>query len=54
METAVGIVETLNKSITDGMGNSLVAVTLLEVKTGAGKGVFHVVHNAGLREMYLR
>lgn len=47
METAMGIIKTLDESVTNGMSNSLIAMTFLEVKAGAGKGVFHMMHDAG-------
>ena len=42
----MGVIEALDEPVPDGMSHSLVAVAFLEVESGPGQGVFHMLDNA--------
>jgi hypothetical protein len=43
---SVSIIEALDESVSDRVGNGLVAMGFLEVESGAGEGVLHMIDDA--------
>ena len=47
VEGPMSVVETLDQSVSNGMCHCLIAMAFLEVESGPGESVFHMLHDSG-------